>query len=764
MPRTPDSTLVARSRCFAVRATLACVGFALAISGLASCGTSFQDDAPRLLVIGMDGLDHKLMEQWMNEGKLPNFARLRDAGGFRPLTTSIPPESPVAWSNLSRGMNPGGHGVKDFFKIDPKYLTNDEENEDGEPIAPADGLRDSVSITTGELVEWQVGSYKIPSPFGAPETKNDAAGTTFWEVLEKNRIPATVNRMPANFPPVATQQKTLTGMGTPELSGSTEAYALYTDNLPANRNSLGGGKAYRVRPRDGIVKATLYGPPQFRVGEEQEDDGDEAESDDESEDSEDESYEPPSPPSECEFTVYYDTDSSSAKIVVGEEIVVVNVGEWSRWVSVEFELFPMMVNVGGICRFLVQEIEPDFRLYVSSVNFDPKAPAAQISTPDDYAAELAERIGPYHTKGLPVEYKALKDGALRLGDFVKQMEWQRDEELAILHSELERFESGMLFCYLSHTDLPVHNLWNTWDPDSPTYDADTAEEFGDTVESIYRGADATLGKVLAWIERNPDVTLLVVSDHGMGPYHRAFNLNTWLYENGYLVLNPKPESQDERMAAVTRKRLEALNYVQTSDEEGADDEDGGESENDGEPKPGPGVGVLTRSIDWSKTRAYGFGFAGIFLNLQGREADGIVTEEQQSALLEEIRQKLLAVEDPENGQRVFKYIYRADDVYSGDQVGAGPDLIVGTYRGYRVSDDSAQGNLPEGILFDNQDPWSGDHSTMAHDEVPGILFSNRPIAAAAPALYDITSTILAYYGIENQEGMIGKSVLPPGTP
>ena len=425
--------------------------------------------------------------------------------------------------------------------------------------------------------------------------------------------------------------------------------------------------------------------------------------------------------------------------MVGDEVVIVKVGEWSGWVPVEFELFPFLVKVGGICRFLVQEIEPDFRLYVSSVNFDPVAPAAQISTPDDYAADLAERIGPYHTKGLPVEYKALKDGVLRLGDFVKQMEWQRDEELAILDTELDRFESGVLFCYLSHTDLPVHNLWNTMDANSPSHDPEKAAEFGSTIESIYRGADETLGNVLSWIEKNPDVTLLVISDHGMAPYHRSFNLNTWLFENGYLALKAGSGM---------------------SPEEASDDEESKEGTGS---VPGPGVGVLAQSIDWENTRAYGFGFAGIFLNLENREKDGTVSADEKGALLEEIREKLLAYEDPKDGQRVFKYVYRADEVYSGDHVDEGPDLIVGTYRGYRVSDDSAQGNVPESVLVDNEDPWSGDHS-MAHDEVAGILFSNRPIAADAPALYDITSTILAYYGIDNEKGMIGESVLPPVAP
>lgn len=673
------------------------------------CGGSFKSDADRVLIIGMDGMDHQLVEQMMNEGKLPNFARLRDMGGFRPLTTSIPPESPVAWSNVISGRNPGGHGVKDFFLLDATDLDLIHEDESKRPLV-AEGLRDSVSLTEGpDPKELSVFGYKIPLPFGGPTTTNARRGKAFWQVLENRSIPATINRMPANFPPVPTAQKTLTGMGTPELLGGTEAYTLYTDNLPPNRLDIGGGRIERVYPTpDGrVIKSRLFGPPMFKAPD-------------------DKGH---VPDATIDFVCYADADSQAVKIVIDdEETVLVNVGEWSRWVRVSFELFPFMVNVDGICRFLVQELSPDFRLYVSSIQFDPAAPAAEISTPADYSAKLSDELGLFHTKGLPMEYKALDDKVLRTEDFVGQMEQIRQEEFAILAHELDEFESGVLFCYFSHTDLPVHNLWNLRDPDSPTHDPEAAAKYGMVIEDIYRGADESLGDVLAWLELNPDVDLLVISDHGMAPYHRSFNLNTWLHENGYLVLK-----------------------------DGA--------------SPGDSVGVLYDSIDWSKTRAYGFGFAGIFINLSNREAFGIVSPEDASGLMEEIRARLLAYEDPEGGARVFKHVYRADEVYSGEETKTregdgseyteGPELIVGTYRGYRVSDDSAQGNVVEGVIEDNLAPWSGDHS-MAHDEVPGILFSNRPIAAATPALYDITATVLAKYGISAEEmkqlEMIGKDV------
>src|ERR1700747_1657721 len=74
----------------------------------------------KMIILGIDGLDPDLLTKFMAEGKMPNFVRLAEEGSFRKLTTSIPPQSPVAWSNLITGMNAGGHGVFDFIHRDPK--------------------------------------------------------------------------------------------------------------------------------------------------------------------------------------------------------------------------------------------------------------------------------------------------------------------------------------------------------------------------------------------------------------------------------------------------------------------------------------------------------------------------------------------------------------------------------------------------------------------------------------------------------------------
>ena len=76
----------------------------------------------RLIVLGIDGMDPQLLRRYMGEGVLPNLSKLAGMGGFIELGTSIPPQSPVAWSNFITGMDSGGHGIFDFIGLDRKTL------------------------------------------------------------------------------------------------------------------------------------------------------------------------------------------------------------------------------------------------------------------------------------------------------------------------------------------------------------------------------------------------------------------------------------------------------------------------------------------------------------------------------------------------------------------------------------------------------------------------------------------------------------------
>src|SRR5262249_1469454 len=166
---------------------------------------------------------------------------------------------------------------------------------------------------------------------------------------------------------------------------------------------------------------------------------------------------------------------------------------------------------------------------------------------------------------------------------------------------------------------------------------------------------------------------------------------------------------------------------------------------------------IMKDVDWSRTVAYGLGINGLYLNLKGRERDGIVEPgDEQEALLTELATRLEAVTDVE-GQRVIRNVYRADKVYAGDAEALAPDLIVGYCRGYRASWATSRGDLTSEVLLPNDSAWSADHCADAL-EVPGVLFSNRPLRAKSPKLIDIAPSILREFGLSVPASMTGESI------
>jgi predicted AlkP superfamily phosphohydrolase/phosphomutase len=211
-----------------------------------------------------------------------------------------------------------------------------------------------------------------------------------------------------------------------------------------------------------------------------------------------------------------------------------------------------------------------------------------------------------------------------------------------------------------------------------------------------------------------DTVILVMSDHGFNPFVRGFNLNTWLRQSGYLRLKNEFRSEDLDFAFA--------------------------------------------GTNWARTRAYGIGLNGLYLNIRGREADGIVEPSEAETLLREIASKLEAFADPATGEKVIHKAYLGRDVYSGPDDPNRPDIVIGYNRGYRISWRSPLGRVPKEILEENRQKWSGDHMGAA-EILPGIVLSNRPIRAEMPSLTDLTATVLDVFGIRPPEDMIGRTVL-----
>jgi predicted AlkP superfamily phosphohydrolase/phosphomutase len=164
-----------------------------------------------------------------------------------------------------------------------------------------------------------------------------------------------------------------------------------------------------------------------------------------------------------------------------------------------------------------------------------------------------------------------------------------------------------------------------------------------------------------------------------------------------------------------------------------------------------------QDVDWSQTVAYGLGINGLYLNMKGRERDGIVEPgEQREALLTELAGRLEALTDF-GGERVIRGVYRSDKIYSGNATALAPDLVIGYCRGYRASWATCLGDLTDQVLLDNDSAWSADHCADAL-EVPGVLFCNRPIQRKAPSLVDVAPSILAEFGLPAPATMVGKNI------
>lgn len=622
----------------------------------------------KVLVLGFDGMDPLLTAQYRAEGRMPHFDRFLAAGGqFASFGTAIPPQSPVAWSNFITGRDAGGHGIFDFIHRDPETML---------PLS-------STSEAKAAERFWQFGSWKIPRE--SANIHNLRQGKAFWEILSDEGIDATIFRVPANFPPVECEARSLSGMGTPDITGNYGISSLITDDPPLNRD-LGGGRVVSVWLDDGIFQADLEGPRNtFREGD---------------------------PITRVIIDGRVDQDSDSVWMKVGDTEVVLDQGEWSDWITVHFEMIPWIQSVSGTVRFYLMETSPAFRLYATPVQIDPANPVMPISTPEDYSREIVEKTGYFYTQGLPDDTSGLENGFLSDDDFVQQSGLVLSERQEQLDAELERFrdlDEGFLFFYFNEPDQTCHMIWRNMDTSSPTHaEADPAH--ADRIARVYEELDGVLGRALEFSD--DETTVIVMSDHGFCAWNRAFHVNTWLLENGYLVLKDGVE-QDA-------------------------------------------VDMLL-GVDWSRTRAYALGINGLYLNLEGREKHGVVKAAEREALLRELKTKLEATVDPTSGERAILTADLADDVYHGPLRNAGPDIVVGYYRGWRGSNESALGKIPPMVFEDNRLKWSGDHC-IAAQEVPGIIMANRPILRRDPALVDVAPTILQLFGLDIPAEMVGGSL------
>ena len=369
------------------------------------------------------------------------------------------------------------------------------------------------------------------------------------------------------------------------------------------------------------------------------------------------------------------------------------------------------MKVNGLCKFLLLSTGPEFELYVTPINIDPKHPAMPVGYPSVYSVYLAKNQGPFATLGLAEDTWALNEHIISDDQFIRQcldMDREREE---MFFDAIDKVPHGLITCVFDGTDRLQHTFWRDIDERHPARPDQDVLDTRNVIEDLYTRMDDLVGKTMARCQ-DKNTLLMVISDHGFGPFRRGVDLNRWLEENGYLVLHDG------------RRDLEHL-----------------------------------AGIDWSRTRAFAIGLAGIYINIKDKYSQGIVDPAGEvGRLRQEIADRLNALVDTESGASAVKRVYIAAKFYKGPYRENGPDLIVGYQRGYRVSWETAIGRTTTDVFHSNKKAWSGDHC-VDPSLVPGILFCNRHVENQNARLIDIGPTVLSMFGVDVPEYMDGKALI-----
>jgi hypothetical protein len=210
----------------------------------------------RVLILAFDGLDPRIVRQLMAQDRMPSFARVASEGSFKPISSSTPPQTPVAFSNIISGADPGSHSIFDFIHRDP--------SPPGSPLAvmPYFSMSAASDPTSGMFLP--LGRWQLPLTGG--EMKQLRRGPEFWDYLVRAGADVSLYDIPATYPPPEAQGegrlRCVSGMGTPDLLGGYGEFTMFDTDAPRRERFVGGEGA----PCPGDARGAEELPAQARRG------------------------------------------------------------------------------------------------------------------------------------------------------------------------------------------------------------------------------------------------------------------------------------------------------------------------------------------------------------------------------------------------------------------------------------------------------------------------------------------------------------------
>ena len=673
---------------------------AVVVSAAPACGAGRPAEKFRqkLVILGFDGMDPRLVSKWAGEGKLPNLKKLADRGsGIQELETTHSPESPTAWASFATGVNAGKHNIFDFLVRNTRtYL-------------PDLGM---VRFEPPRFVFNYV-------PISKPVVQSIRGGTSFWVTAGRAGVRSSELTVPVTFPPEDVPNgELLSGLPLPDIRRTMGTFYYFGTDLSRYEegNTEFGGILKRLLFDGDVAETELVGPPNPIVKQQLSE------------------LRARSPLSEADklkiaelearedvrlpMTVHWNRAGRSATIDVGRSSIRLAEREWSKWINLDFSI-NLLVRVHGMAQLYLIAAGPELQLYMSPINWRPEKPPAAMSSPASLSADLYERLGPYRTLGWAEATWPLNEDRIDEKAFMDDLDRAFDDRAQVILQRLDARQWDLLVGVIESTDRVQHMMWRLIDPAHPMYDKALAARFGNSIERVYRRCDEFVGEVMRRLD--PATPILVVSDHGFHSFRQSVNLNTWLVQEGFMAIQGQQPGD---------KKLQDLF----------------------------GGGTFWENVDWSRTKAYAMGLGQIYINLKGREAHGIVAPGAESkAVQEALAARLLTMTDPEAGTRMIDAVYKGDDIYSGEFLKNAAELQVGFAEGYRVSWQSTLGGSPPGLVYPNMQKWSGDHGSFDYKSTAGILISNRTVAAEA-RIIDIAPTVLKYFGVPIPHDIDGKAL------
>lgn len=718
--------------------------------------------SPKVVVLGFDGADPTLVREYMAQGALPNLAALAKEGTFTDLEVTNPPQTPVSWGTFTTGVNPGRDHVFDFLVRNPRtYKPAFALMEEGSRpfllgrrnpwalpllallLIPLVTVVASLawkgrvsrgpmalSVAAGVLLAAAVhAAVRAYVPSRVPTPINHLVGKPFWETAADAGKRCLVFRVPDSFPARPYPEgRLLAGLGVPDVRGRVGTPYIFTTDpsLTAGDNEFSvdvvGIPAGAAQPVTTRIQGPFNKPFYEYVVQDAGDGATDPKVVEEMRKRCEEKLKTEGVAPTVDVPLSLAWDGKTCTYDVQGQRATLKPGQWSDWVVLDFA-FNRVLHLQGMARFYLIASSPSLRLYLSPVHFHPADREVAISYPKDFAERLLRRFGFYKTMGWAVDTWTISSGLADETQFLSDMNQTVDAYESMMKGLLKDGDWDLYVQIYEFTDRAAHILWRYMDPQNPLYKTDQGATYREALKQVYVRMDHIVGEARA--EMPPGAALVVLSDHGFTSFRRAVNTNRWLIDHGYMALKADT-------GVMTLQDLFDDNRL------------------------------LFKNVDWSRTTAYALGLGNVYVNLKGREKEGIVAPgPEYDALCARLKAELPQMVDEETGGHPVYAVYTRDELYPGYDPDLTPDLRVTNTPGYRVSWQTSLGGAPEKLVEENDKAWSGDHCSLDPSFVPGIFFCNRA-AGPRPRMLDMAPTLLSLLGVPVPAAMEGHPVIAPG--